>query len=248
MWPRTCVWLVFLAMLLPLAARADDFRIQSKVFGENPLPLAENLTLFRAGVVYDYLEEPPTVTVFDPARGRFLLLDPTLRRQAEVTTHEVEQFVSLLKGRCAKDREEFLRFMANPQFEIKEDQTAGELVLASQWLSYRVSSTLARSPTELEEYRQFADWYAKLNTLTNPGNIPPFARLVLNATLFQRGEIPERVRLELTGPKPFGQQQVTFRSEHLITRRLLEADVQRINETGKHLSTFNRVDIKEFGK
>lgn len=247
MWPRSRGWLLLLPMLLPVETSADDFRIQSKVFGNDALPLAENITLFRAGVVYDYLEAPPTVTVFDPARGKFLLLDPTLRRQTEVSTDEVERFVSLLKDRCAKDREGFLRFMANPQFDVKDD-SAGELVLASQWLTYRVSSTQARNATELEQYRQFADSYAKLNTLTNPGNIPPFARLVLNATLFQRNEIPERLRLELTGPKPLGQQQVTFRSEHLITWRLLEADMQRIHETGKHITTFSKVAFKEFAK
>jgi hypothetical protein len=248
MWTRTTAWAALPLMLLAIEARAADFRIQSKVFGEAPSPLAENLTLFRAGAVYDYLEEPATVTVFDPARGRFLLLDPARRRQTEVSADEVEHFVSRLKERCVKEPEGFLRFMADPQFDAKQDQASGELVLSSAWLTYRVSSIQAQSADELEQYRQFADAYARLNTLTNPGNIPPFARLALNATLFQRNEIPERVRLDLTGPKPLGQQQVTFRSEHLVTRRLLEGDLQRINQTAKDITTFNTVSLKEFTK
>jgi hypothetical protein len=248
MWPRTCGWLALLLTLSSVETRGDDFRIQSKVFGQDELPLAENVTLFRAGVVYDYLEQPQTVTVFDLARGRFLILDPERRRQTEVSADEVERFVALLKERCSKDREAFLQFIANPQFQTKDDPVARELVLSSPWITYRVASTQARNATELEQYRQFADGYAKLNTRMNPGNIPPFARLALNAALFDRNEIPERVQLTLIGPKPLGQQEETFRSEHLVTWRLLEGDLQRINETAKDINTFNKVPLKEFAK
>ena len=64
----------------PWLNAAEDFRIETKVYsGRDKSPVSQNVTLFQAGYVYDYMADPERVAVFDRAHGRFILLDPAPR-------------------------------------------------------------------------------------------------------------------------------------------------------------------------
>ena len=68
-------------LAVPRAARAEEFRIETRVYvGDEKEPVSETTTLFLDGVVYDFLAEPAQIAVFRKPGGgkpgRFILLDP----------------------------------------------------------------------------------------------------------------------------------------------------------------------------
>jgi hypothetical protein len=96
------------------------------------------------------------------------------------------------------------------------------------------------------QYREFSDWYCQLNALLNPGTRPPFARMIVNAALEQRGRFPGEVHLTLRPKKGLLAKRITVRSEHLLVRRLVESDLQRIAETGQLMALYTALDFKEY--
>jgi hypothetical protein len=216
-------------------AAADDFRIETKVYtGKSKQPASRNTTLFRAGFVYDYLSDDGQVVVFDPARGRFIVLDPVRKLKAEVKTERVRKLVDSLHDLAARSGSAAVRFAADPQFEV-DFSADGDLALTSTHVKYRLKTVPAATPEAAAQYREFSDWYARFNTLANPGSAPPFPRLAVNAELAERGLVPTEVQ--------FSTRSVALRTEHYVSWRLLDADHRRIAETANQLATFEEVDF-----
>jgi hypothetical protein len=235
-----------LACMAPLA-RSDDFRVESKVFdGKNKQPSSENVTLFRAGVVYDYLADPPQVAVFDNAKNRFILLDTERKLRTELKTAEVLAFSGQLQAQAAKSSSEIIKFLAEPKFESTFDAESGQLVLTSSLLSYRVSTAKPKIAEFANQYREFSDWYARLNAITSPGSTPPFARLALNAELATRGLTPTQVQLTVRDKAPYAWRGLSLSSEHQFAWKLLPRDLERIDETGRQMASFKVVKFADF--
>jgi len=226
------------------AAAADDFRIETKVYsGKGKSPVSQNTTLFEAGFVYDYLSEPERVTVFDQARGRFILLDPVRKLKAEVRTEEVRQFAEKFKEVAEKSSRPFMRFAADPDFAVDFSQS-GELKLSSPHINYELKTVPANTPEAAGQFREFSDWYARFNAMSAPGSTPPFARLAVNEELAKRGLIPTEVQLTIAAAG--GSKAVSLRSEHHVSWRLLPRDHKKITEAGHQLATFKPVDFDKF--
>jgi hypothetical protein len=244
LWLSAAGWLWI--VLVPIAARGVDFRIDSRVFaGKESKAVSENTTLFKSGIVYDYIPDK-SIAVFDKPRGRFILLDRQNKVKAEVKTTQLQSFCDQLQEMAASDSNPFVRFVADPHFDIKEGSRAGEFVLSSQHMTYRVKTTKAESPQAAQQYREFSDWYARLNVMMNPGSTPPFPRLAVNQELGERGLLAEQVQLTVPQQSTLHRHTVELRSEHHIAWRLLETDLDRINETTNLLTTFKPVGLDEF--
>ena len=214
-------------------APGDDFRIETKVYaGKGKEPASRNTTLFRAGFVYDYLSDDGQVVVFDPARGRFIVLDPPRKLKAEVKTDRVRKLVDSLHDLAARSGSAAVRFAADPRFAV-DFSADGDLALTSQHIKYRLKTIPAATPEAAAQYREFSDWYARFNTMANPGSPPPFPRLAVNAELGERGLVPTEVQ--------FATRSVTLRTEHYVSWRLLEGDHRRIAETANQLATFEEM-------
>lgn len=237
-----------LAMLLPAAAvaccltgpgRADDFRIETEVYvGNGKQPASKTTTLFRAGYVYDYISGSGQVAVFDRSHGRFILLDPARKLKAEIKIDKINEFIDGLHDLAANDSNSAIRFAADPDLKVKF-QEDGELTLTSDHISYELKTEPAATPEAARQYHEFADWYARFNTMSHKGSAPPFPRLVVNAELAKRGLVPTMVRRTV----PHATQ---VYSEHFVSWRLLEGDHRRIAETANQLATFQEVDFQEF--
>lgn len=237
--------LVFVIAVAPTVAIAEDFRIETRVYeGKSKDIVSQNLTLFRTGVVYDYLTEPPQVAIFDKARGRFKLLDPVRKLRTEVSTEAVLEVSQELQLKAAKAPTAFLKFAAHPTFDPELDDKTGQLTMASKTMTYTLTTVKAHSDDAAQQYREFSDWYARLNAMTNPAAMPPFARLAVNAELARRGLMAEKVVLDI--PSQLQRPGQNLRSEHRIAYRLLPKDMEKIEETAKHLHTFTEVSLKEF--
>lgn len=231
------------------AAAEDGVRIESKIFfGTDKEPKAENTTIFYRGVVYDYLRNPAETIILDPARGRFVLLDPNRRIRTELTTTEVAALSENLRQWAETQTDAFLKFLAAPKFEEQFDEQTGEVVFQSPWVTYRVATAEADSEMVLQQYREFSDWYARLNARLNPGYKLVFARLALNEALLKRHQLPREITLTMQPRKAFSFQKTVVRSEHQFVYHLVESDRDRIAQTGQFMAIFQPVDFSKYEK
>jgi hypothetical protein len=236
-----------LAGLLASRAVADDFRIETKVYaGKDTEPTSENLTLFRGEQVYDFLDKPREVTVFDKPRSRVILLDPARKVKTEVTMERLMAFSDELRTWCGRQSDPLLKFAAEPRFDQSLDSASGELVFTSPFLTYRVATVKAGTDDIALQYKEFSDYYARLNAMTNPGSTPPFSRLKIDEALFLNHAVPEKVQLTMPPRSHFGGKPTIVRSEHRVNWRLLESDQQKIQEAEEYLVTFTPLSLERY--
>ena len=230
-----------------VAGGAADFRLENKVFvdGEKA-PRIRSTTIFHGGVVYDYLEEPAEVTIFDQQHGRFVLLDLTRRIKTELTTKRVLDFTQRLKQWAQGQSDPFLRFLGDPQFEAELDEGSGQLSFESPWISYRLTTADVDSDAVWRQYRQFSDWYCRLNTMLNPGARPPFARLAVNSALEERHRFARTVDLTIRPSEGLLSKRLSLRSEHRLIGQLVESDRKRVAQTDQFMAMYTSVDFREY--
>ena len=217
-----CVWFSIVALLAFLATvgRAEDFRIETKIFvGDEEEPVSTTTTLFQRGVVYDFLAEPEQIAVFRKPRGgkpgRFILLDVDRRVKTELSTDQLADAINKLRNWAARQHDPLLKFAANPQFNETFDRSTGQLLLASHEESYTIKTEAADAPEALAEYREFLDWYARLNTLMQAGP-PPEPRLRSTRRWLVIRWCRSQVELARAGEKE------KLRAEHEFTWLLVE--------------------------
>ncbi len=245
---RLAALLSFVAIVTPAGRlQAEDFRIETKVFSvKEKDPVSQNITLFHSGVVYDYLSNPTRVAVFDQPHGRFVLLDPTRKVKTYINTDQVLTFCGVLRTWAINGPNEFLKFCGNPEFKTDYSEKSGELTLASDYLTYKIQTTRGKTSEAAHQVREFSDWYTRLNSMTNPGSTPPFARLAVNEELDRHGLIASQVQLTIPPQFQLGGKAMAMRSEHTIAWRLLARDLNRISETGDQLAKYESVTFDVF--
>ncbi len=241
---RVVTLLIALSVVNTTVAVAEEFRIETKIFvGDEEQPVSETTTLFLDGVVYDFLTEPEQTAVFRKPTsgkpGRFILLDRTQRIRTELTTDQLAGAMDKLRTWASRQSDPLLKFAADPQFEESFKPDTGELVLASHLENYRVDTAPVDESTGLADYREFLDWYTRLNTLLQAGP-PPEPRLRLNAALAQHQVIPISVELQRAGESE------PLRADHDFTWRLSREDRQRIDEVRASLASYRAVSNDEF--
>ncbi len=240
-------WMLGIAWMAVVAsASADEFRVESEIFvGNQTEPIAGNLTLFSSGLVYDFPRMgPKEITVFDPARGRFVLLDPRRKVKTTVTTQELLELAAAMKVH-ARDVEGAFASAANPNFDQHMDDESGWLTLSSPSLTYRAQCIVPQLPSAVARYRGFADWYARLNA-TRPGSLPPFARMELDRAISERGKVPSEVELTVEPERKFVGRKLVVRSKHLFNWRLSNTDRQQIEKAGTYMADFQAVSVSSY--
>ncbi len=246
---RGIPWLSLGVLLLAgarVSGQSVEFRVDTDVFlGEEKEPFAENVTLFKAGLVYDFpLAGPREITVFDPSRGRFVLLDGERQVKTTLTTQELLEFVAAMKVH-AEERGGLFAAAADPQFEQRFDNATGWVALQAPKIRYRARGQQPELELAAARYREFADWYARLNA-TRPGSLPPFARIELNRVMAERGWIPGEVELTLESQEQQRNRRVVLRSRHFPFWRLSATDHKRLEEAGTQLAQFRAVSFTEY--
>jgi hypothetical protein len=241
-----CVALLFVAALSACAnsAFAEGFRIETKVYvAEQKEPVSETTTLFLDGVVYDFLKKPEQTAVYrKPGGGKpgqFTLLNEQHNILTKFSTDQVDGTVTKMKAWASRQKDPFLQFAANPEFDESFDDNSGKLVLASHLETYTVETMPAEHPDAMVEYREFLDAYTRLNTLLSAGSLPPEPRLRLNAVLTRRKLVPIKVELARAGEDP-------LHADHAFTWRLSQDDHQRIDEIRENLTKYQEVPNEQY--
>jgi hypothetical protein len=240
---------LFVAAVLALSAvaasaRASDFRVDNAVYIEGQVqPQSHGSTIFHKGLVYDFLADPAEIIVFDKARGRFMLLDPTRRVQSEMTIEFVKASVDHVKKALTGQDDPRLRWLGAPTFDETVDRQGGRLTLRNEWMTYDVQ-LLATGPNVATQYREFSDWYTQFNHLLNPESRPPFVRMKLNEALERNHGIAKEVRLTTSFDR--SSKPATIISRHTLAAQLDASDASRIAEAENAIKSFQNVSLQEY--
>lgn len=225
-------------------APGEDFRIETDIFFESgEAPDISTLTLFRGSTVYDFMEtENEEITIFDINRGRFVLLDCPRKVRTTVTTDQLIRFSAALKAEAKGN----ITALVTPEFTESFDKQAGLLELVGKRLQYKVKAIRPPSEEIVDRYRKFADWYARLNA-TRVGNLPPFARMQLNASMASHGVLPRSVERTISSLTPLGGSS-QIRTSHLVSWQLTNTDRKRITRAGDYMATYREVSPASYWK
>jgi len=238
--PLAFAWIV--AATIPL--EAEDFRVETHIYvADNKQPSSTNITRFQGSIVWDFAGDGSEIVMFDKARGRFALLDVKRKVRTEVTTDEILKFTQQLRDWAATQEDPLLKFCAAPRLEKTTGPTPGSLKFSGAVLSYEIETERPPNADVAARYREFSDWYARVNTLFRPGLLPPFPRLVVNEQLGQAEVVPQRVRLTLAPQSKHGSKEVTVRSEQDFTYGLLKSDLDQIDRAASYLVTLRSVPL-----
>jgi hypothetical protein len=226
------------------SATAQDFRVETEVFTDQKNePTSESLTLFTGDVVYDFLFAPTEeTTVFDIRRGKLTLLDAKRQVRTSLTTDQLAEFSAAIKARGSTQGPTHL---FQPKFEISYDAEQNRLTLASERLTYSAKTVAARHTSGAQRYRQFADWYARLNAI-RPSNLPPFGRLEFNQELADRGLLPVEIDRKLVVDRPVANKTLHAKSKHTVTWLISGTDQSRIEQTDHQLVKFREISPAEY--
>lgn len=223
--------------------QADDFAIRTHIFeAGRPKAVAENLTVFQDGLVYDFaLTAPKRVTLFDRDAGLFRLTDPEAQTQTTLTVDELLQFVATEQARASESDNPLVRFAAQPTFTEQFDASSSRLSLHSPTWDYDVETIPAPRPEVLRKYLLFAHWFTHLNAVFRP--LPPGVRLHLNERLSHYERLPVRVVARI---KRDGKLIVEQESRHEILWTLSEREERLIQQWKKRQPEYRPLAFREY--
>jgi len=227
-------------------ALALDFRVETDLYiGTEKKTVAENLTLFSGGQVYDFvLKGPQEITIYDPARGQFKLLDTGRRLRSDISTQLLLEKVETMEAAIANGNDAFMRAIIKPKFETKvEDfEENGEsrvrITMTSKEITYKVVAARPEHSEAVHAYRQFGDYFARFNSV-RLGGLPPGSRLALNEAMAERALVPIEIERTIVAPG----KKLELRTRHLINYILSKQDLQKINTAGNYLTEFGAVEF-----
>ncbi len=222
------------------AARAQDLRVYTTVRSltdkrPNPPVLAESLTLFHAGRVYDYMENVGEVVIFEPLENKFTILGPDYIGTT-VTFAEIQQFLGKSRTEAERVLDEAkldpssrrlaaaLRAQFSPTF--KEHVRADSIKLTGESLIYDITTAPAPKDAAWEKYLDYTDWAARLNFVLHPKSLYPDARLEANNALRKARRLP--LTVDLAGR--LDDRELHLRAEHRYGWELQSIDRQFIDQ------------------
>jgi hypothetical protein len=223
---------------------AGELRIETDVYtDDNQEPLSHTVTLLDAGTAYDFAEDRQEIAVFrlptSSHPGQFILLDLATQQRTEVSTDQINGLMDKLVQWAQAQEDPMLQFSAAPVFEETFAAGSGQLTLNHALWNYTVATVPAENTKTLHQYRQFMDWYTRLNVMMH-GTPPPGPRLALNAALEKHAVVPVEIRRTVEG------QSASLRSTHLFSWRLSREDRSKLDEVRAHLANFKKVANKDF--
>ncbi len=235
-------FVMLLSLCLASSLQAGELRIETDVFADDAEEsLSHTVTLFNSGTVYDFDDVTQQVVVFrqptSSRPGQFILLDLKAKRRTEVSTDKIEALMGKLTKWALKQDDAMLKFSANPEFDETFEAGTGQLTLDNPQWNYTVATVPAEDEQTLGQYRQFMDWYTRLNVMMH-SSPPPGPRLALNSTLEKHGVVPVEIHRTVDTK--------VLRATHLFSWRLSREDRAKIDEVRKHLASFEKVGNKDF--
>lgn len=230
-----------------LIPKGPSFRVETEVFvGDKVQPAARHLILFDSGVIYDFrLDDDRFVTMFDPVRGRVVMVDRRQQQQTSVATANMLQATAQLRAAVVQEgkADKFgLNAVVTPATTANPGDISAFEISFGDTL-YRTTTQNVASPEIARAYNHFATLASQLNVVQAFG-APPFARMTLGQHLADAGLLPQETTLEVRR----GILKDRWKSQLLVVEQLSMLDKNRIGEFGKLLINCKEVELTEFGK
>lgn len=221
-----------------------SFRVETELFeGDSVEPAARHLILFDAGVIYDIrLDNEQTATLYDPTRGRVVLIDRARKQQSVLATTDLLRATAQLRA-AAQQAGKSGTFGLDAQVTAGVRQTPTDpesLQIEFGNVHYRTTTWSVSRPEIAQAYHEFATLAAQLNVVRRRG-VPPFARLTLGQKIAEAGAIPLDMHLEVWS----GIKKERYRAHHLIVEQLSDMDRKRIAEIGRILAQCEDVPLDQ---
>ncbi len=222
---------------------AQDFRVDTDVYVEDRQEtISEHLTLFKDNVVYDFtVKGSEEITILNLQKGEINLLDVKNQRRADVKTQDLLEFSAQIKAIGASQHGHDL---VAPTFKVTFVPETNSLELVSKKITYRATGIASPDKSAALRFREFTDWYARLNAM-RPPNLPHFGRLELNRELADRGLMPETIERTVVLGGVFATKHIA-RSQHVVGTTISGTDRRRIDEAGGYLTSFTKVSLAEY--
>lgn len=228
-----------------------SFRVETEIFENDKVqPIDRHLVLFDSGVIYDFhLNNDRFATMFDPARGRVVLVDKRKLEQAVVSTGDLLEATAQLRAavtQAGKADKFGLNAVVAPAIDAQAgDVSAFEISFGDT--KYRTTTQPVSRPELARAYNHFATLASQLNLVQWPGSVaPPFARMTLGQHVADAGLLPLETVLEVRRENKMLKDRL--KSQLLVVEQLSTLDRNRIAEFGKILANCKAVELNEFGK
>jgi hypothetical protein len=173
------------------------------------------------------------------------MLDLTRRVKTELTWDQILKLNETQRAWAEGQPGSLVQFAAQPRFDSSWDASTGQCSFGSPWLTYRLNTQPAKSDDVAVQYRQFADWFARLNA-TSQGGLPPFARLAVNNSMADNKTLATRVEVTMRSQRGRRAAQIHLRSEHSMHWTLTDADLAAIRGADEQAARFASVDLDTY--
>lgn len=225
--------------------KGPSFRVETEVFeGDSTSPASQHLILFDAGVIYDLrLDDNRLATLYDPARGRIVLVDLQHRQQTTLTPSDLLMASAQFRAAIEQEGKEDA-FGLNVKVEklaATAEETAVQFEVGFGDTRYTSTTQSVRNPEIARAYHEFVVLASRLNIVRKQG-IPPFARLALGEQIAEANRLPLSTVLELKQ----GLRKQKYRSHLLVVEQLSTKDRERIADLGKVLASCEEVAFGDF--
>lgn len=222
-----------------------SFRVETELFeGTKVEPAARHLILFQSGVIYEFrLDDQRLVTIYDPGRGRVVLVDCRNLQRVTLATDVLTTAAAQFRAAVQEEgKGEAFGLSAEVQYlapSAEEEQERLEVHFGD--VKYSTTIQAVVDPAIPTAYHDFTLLASRLNIVRKQG-IPPFARLALSEAIAQRNSLPLETSLEMKQ----GLRKQRIRSHLLVVEQLSANDEARIAEIGRVLASCAEVSFSEF--
>lgn len=227
----------------------QEFRIESQVFvGDTTQPAAENLTLYRGEMVYDFRlandasHEPIEIVIYDSRKRQFTLLDLSREIRTDIADFELLKMLQGLKE-TAETNEDAIP-LVEPKFERDFEVSNKTITLTNDDITYQA---IGESPEDLSAMPLFYEAMDQLTKLSvsDPSRLPPFARMALNQEIKKHGMFPIEIRVHMR-EGVVTRQAFDAKSKHTALWKLSNRDTQRIDDAKRKWMKYRSVPLGEY--
>lgn len=216
------------------------FRVETEIYeGAEVKPQSQHLMLFEAGLVYDMpVGVDATITVFDPLRGRVVLLHKIQKVKTSISNDSLVRIAAQLRATALESKAgKGLGLDA----KVAAGATPDSYTIEFGDTKYVATTQAALNDSLAQQYAEFTIWACRLNLARQIGS-PPFARITLAEFLAAEKLLPRQIRLEVRR----GLKTRIFRAEHSYVGRLSDSDRKKIGEVGAMMASFEEVEFSQF--
>lgn len=228
---------------------AQDFKIVSQIYGaRDSAPIAQNLTLFSNGLAFDFqmegteIKPGSEIVIYDSRQRTLVLLNPSRKTRLDLSDIRLLKIVDGVRKETELDNR--TSFLVNDDYREELDLAAGRVTVASPNITYRAQGTQPKEVGNMPLYFQFLDSLTN-SMATDPGKVPPFARIRLNRAIKRLGWFPSEVQFTAEQNSLF-KEPLSMKSKHQMFDGLSDLDRARIKQAKSDWGQFKLVDLAEF--